>query len=295
MIRTYHHADFDAADLARRKGNQTVSVCLPARDEEATVGPIVERIRAELIEAVPLVDEVVVIDDHSADATAAVARAAGARVVTAAEVLPEFGPGHGKGEALWKSLYAATGDIIVWCDADVRDFTTVYVAGLVGPLLVSHDVVFVKGFYERPLADGMGGGRVTELLARPAIALLFPQLAAVIQPLAGEYAGRRTVLERLPFTTGYGVDLGLLIDVVQRCGAEAVAQTDLGVRVHRNRTLEELGPQALQVLQAALHRAAPGLVADETVLARPGREALSVTYRERPPLAEVPGYHRFSA
>jgi glucosyl-3-phosphoglycerate synthase len=294
MLRTFHHAEFDAAALAAGRGDVTVSVCLPARNEEATVAAIVERVRVELVERVALVDEIVVLDDHSTDATAERARAAGARVVSAARVLPEFGPGHGKGEALWKSLFVARGEIVVWCDADVRDFSPAFVVGLVGPLLRFPDLAFVKGFYERPAADGVGGGRVTELVARPAISLLFPELAAVVQPLSGEYAGRRSVLEQLPFVQGYGVDLGLLVDVVDRFGIEALAQTDLGVRVHRNRSLDELAPQAMQVLQTALRRAAPGLVGPDARLARPGREPLVVEAGERPPLAEVRAGRRVS-
>jgi glucosyl-3-phosphoglycerate synthase len=296
MLRTFHHADFDAAGLVEAKGELTISVCLPAHDEQDTVGPIVERLRRDLVEDHPLVDEILVLDDHSTDRTAERARAAGATVVAAASVLPEYGAGRGKGEALWKSLFASRGEVVVWCDADVRDFSSAFVVGLVGPLLRSSDVVFVKGFYERPVGDGgVGGGRVTELVARPAISLLHPELAAVVQPLSGEYAGRRAVLEELPFVSGYGVDLGLLVDVVRRFGIEAVAQTDLGVRVHRNRPLDELAPQAMQVLQTALRRAAPELVASQALLARPGRDPLVVEIGERPPLVDLPAHRRHSA
>jgi len=182
-----------------------VSVCLPARDEEATVGPIVATIVRELVEGMGVVDEVVVVDDGSTDATAAVAAAAGAVVVAAGDVLAGVGPGTGKGEALWKSLYVATGDVLVFCDADLRDFDPAFVTGLIGPLALRGDVGFVKGFYERPV----GGGRVTELVARPMIGLFFPELAAIRQPLGGEFAARREVLERVPFVQGYGVDLAL--------------------------------------------------------------------------------------
>ncbi len=175
MIRTFDAAEFDAAELARRKDGQRISLCLPARDEASTVGSIVDVVRRELVERVPLVDELLVIDDHSTDRTAAVARAAGAQVISAADVLPRYGGGHGKGEALWKSLFASDGDIVVWCDADVRDFDPAYVVGLAGPLLSRPELGFVKGFYDRPLRDGQdGGGRVTELVARPALALLVP-------------------------------------------------------------------------------------------------------------------------
>ena len=210
-------------------------------------------------------------------------------MINAADVLPRYGGGHGKGEALWKSLFASDGDIVVWCDADVRDFDPAYVVGLTGPLLSRPELGFVKGFYDRPLRNGQdGGGRVTELVARPALALLFPQLASVVQPLAGEYAGRRELLEQLPFVCGYGVDIALLIDVAERFGLDAVAQVDLGTRLHRNRSLSELAPQATAVLQAILSRAAPGLTAETATLLRPDQVAVEVDGAERPPLVTVP-------
>jgi len=296
MIRTFHHAEFEPARLAAAKRGQVISVCLPARNEQDTVGPIVELIRARLVDALGLVDEIIVVDDHSTDDTAAVAAAAGAKVVDAASVLPEYGEGHGKGEAMWKSVFVSEGDLIVWCDADVRDFHESYVIGLLGPLLTCPELVFVKGFYDRPLAsDGNGGGRVTELMARPVISLLFPHLAPIVQPLAGEYAGRREVLEQVPFVQGYGVDLGLLVDLADRFGTEAIGQTDLGTRVHRNRPLEELSPQAMSILQTALRRADPSLIGPSAVLARPGLEPTTIGVAERPPLAQVPSYERSSA
>jgi glucosyl-3-phosphoglycerate synthase len=193
---------------------------------------------------------------------------------------------------MWKSLHVTDGDLVVWCDADVRNFSAVFVAGLLGPLLTSDDVGLVKGFYERPLDGVRGeGGRVTELMARPLISLYFPHLAGVVQPLAGEYAGRREVLERVPFVQGYGVDLGILIDVVERFGLGVLAQVDLGVRVHRNRPLGELGPQALAVLHIALTRAGAHLPPDlGPVLLRPGGPPGAVEVRERPPIIEVPAY-----
>jgi glucosyl-3-phosphoglycerate synthase len=296
ILRTFRAGEFDPARLVEAKGSQVISVCLPARDEAETVGAIVERIRRDLVEGVALVDEILVVDDHSADRTAAVAEAAGATVLQAEEILPEYGAGHGKGEALWKSLYASRGDLIAWCDADVRHFDPMFVVGLIGPLLSRPDLVFVKGLYERPLEPGAGrGGRVTELVARPIVSLLFPHLAAIVQPLAGEYAGRREALEQLPFVEGYGVDLGILIDMADRFGLDAMAQVDLGSRVHRNRPLDELSPQATAVLQTALHRAAPGLIGPSAVLVRPGLDPIEIDVTERPPLVEVPGYRRSSA
>jgi len=273
IVRSWHHAEFSEARLRAAKRGRSISVCLPARDEAATIGPIVRVCRD-----VRLVDEVVVVDDGSTDDTRAVAMAAGARVVAAADVLPECGPGSGKGEALWKSIHAAHGDLIVWCDADVRNFAPRFVVGLVGPLLTNDDVSLVKGFYDRPLDGRPGeGGRVTELVARPLISLLFPHLAPVLQPLGGECAGRREVLEQLPFVQGYGVDLALLVDVAKRFGLGAMAQVDLGVRVHRNRPLAELAAQAEAIIATALSRA--GL-------------AVTVEVEARPPMIEVPAYRK---
>ncbi len=276
-MRTSVLADHPVDELVERKAGTSVSVCLPARDEAATVGLVVARIVAELVERHPLVDEVLVVDDRSTDTTAAVARAAGATVVATADVLPECGPAAGKGEAMWKSLAASHGDLVVWCDADLRDFDPRFVSGLVGPLLADAEIAFVKGCYRRDLDGRPGeGGRVTELVARPLVRLLFPDLARFAQPLAGECAGRRTVLERLPFAPGYGVDLALLIDVAASVGIDAMAQVDLGWRSHRNRPLRELSAQAEAVLAAGLHRAAS-----------PGPPTPSGW---RPPLAEVAAY-----
>jgi glucosyl-3-phosphoglycerate synthase len=252
------------------------------------VGDLVQALHRQLVEGVGLVDEVLVVDDHSSDHTARVATAAGARVVTASEVLPSVAGGRGKGEALWRSLYAAAGDLIVWCDADILDFGPRFVVGLVGPLLARPDIAFVKGFYDRPRNGdrGEGGGRVTELMARPVLATLFPHLARIRQPLSGEYAGRRSLLERLPFVRGYGVDLGLLIDVAHVAGVDAIAECDLGTRRHRNRDLEELGPQALAVLQTALSRAGVRAVEPAT-LHRPERAPLSQVHGEIPPLGTL--------
>jgi glucosyl-3-phosphoglycerate synthase len=204
-------------------------------------------------------------------------------------VAPEAGPGSGKGNAMWKSLLVTEGDIVAWCDADVRNFRPCFVTGLLGPLL-TEDISFSKGFYDRPLDGVRGqGGRVTELVARPLISLFFPHLASFAQPLAGEYAGRRALFEQLPFVEGYGVDLGLLIDVVDRVGLSQVAQVDLGVRVHRNRPLEELAPQATAILHTGLARAGLSMRPDFLpVLSRPWREPEIVEVRERPPIAQLP-------
>jgi glucosyl-3-phosphoglycerate synthase len=288
----------DRLVAAKADHRLSVSVVLPARDEADTVGAIVDVIRRDLVERHRLVDELVVVDDGSTDATAERARAAGARVVAAADVLPELGPGSGKGDVLWKSLHATSGDVVCWVDADLEDFSSHFVTGLLGPLLTVPSTVFSKGFYRRPLGDDPdGGGRVTELLARPVISKLFPYLTGFVQPLAGEYAGRRHALESVPFTEGWGVELGLLIDLCARFGLEHMAQVDLGVRRHRNRTLHELGPQAMAILTVALRKAGipeSDAWGDEFVRYLPGRgvERVPVEVRERPPMREVSAYRQ---
>jgi glucosyl-3-phosphoglycerate synthase len=273
-----------------------VSVCLPARDEAATIGPIVAAIRRELVDATGLVDEIVVIDDGSRDATAEIAAAHGARVVAESSILPELPCGSGKGNALWKSLYACRGDVICWLDADIRNFRTEFVTRLVQPLIDDKRVLFTKAYYRRPLNGELnGGGRVTELAARPLLNHLFPALRDIIQPLSGEYAGRRDILETLPFVEGWGVELALLIDLAQHYGPDVITQIDLGVREHRNRPLEELGPQAYAILLAALRKAG---VDDVSPLAAEftsfddehQRVAVPVEVRERPPMRSIPAY-----
>jgi glucosyl-3-phosphoglycerate synthase len=289
-------ADPDVGELAELKAraSATVSVCLPARDEESTLGQIVASVRRNLVEQ-QVVDEVVVIDDGSTDGTAEVARWEGARVLRADEVLPDVPPGSGKGNALWLSLYACDGDILCWLDADVRNFRPHFVTRLLAPLLLDGAIGFVKGYYRRPLYhEATGGGRVTELVARPVISALFPHLARFVQPLAGEYAGRRELLESVPFVEGYGVDLGLLVDLTARFGDAALAQADLDVREHRNRPLDELGLQAMAVLVTGLRRA--GIPIDKRLseLARFDEdqrpERVPVEIRERPPMITIPQY-----
>ena len=273
-----------------------VSVCLPAWNEAATIGPIVEAVVASGV-----ADEVLVVDDGSTDETAAVARAAGARVVGEAEILPGAGPGTGKGNVLWKSLYECTGDVICWLDADLRNFQPAYVGRLVAPLLHDPDIMFVKAYSERAFEDSpSGGGRVTELVARPLLSLLFPKLADIVQPLAGEYAGRRAALETLPFVEGWGVEFGMLVDIVERFGRDAVAQVDLGVREHRNRPIEELAPQAMAIIATALRRAGvmqlEGPFLELLRYAPDGSlDTTAVEVRERPPINSLPEYRaRFS-
>jgi glucosyl-3-phosphoglycerate synthase len=285
---TFHHREFPVPRLLAAKGDTTVSVCLPARNEEATIGEIVAALRRDLL-GPGAIDELIVLDDHSSDATAAIAHAEGARVVAAADVLPDYGEGHGKGEVLWKSLMVSRGDIVLWCDTDLRDFDHRFISGLLGPLLCEDGFDFVKGFYDRPERGGDGGGRVTELVARPLIALLFPELARIRQPLSGEYGGRRSVLEQLPFVEGYGVEMGLLIDLARLVGTERIAQVDLDVRHHRNRPLDELGPQAAAIMQTVLRRVDLDLV---PVVAQlwSGDTSTDIEAAERPAMVEVAEY-----
>ncbi len=293
--------DWRAVLDAKSRRRLTVSVCLPAHNEAATIGAIVGSVRRTLVDGDGLVDEIVVVDDGSTDDTATIAAAAGARVVREAEVLSHLERGTGKGNALWKSLYECRGDLVCWLDADIRNFRPEFVARLVAPLLAQQHVVFSKGYYDRPL-DGAptGGGRVTELVARPLLSLLFPKVADIVQPLAGEYAGRREALEVVPFVEGWGVEFGLLVDLAETFGRDAIAQVDLGTREHRNKPLEELSTQALAILVTALRRADLLELDDTTaelVRAQSDRvDFVPVEVRERPPMATIPDYRaRFHA
>lgn len=302
--RTWSHRDFDVATLVAAKAEQglTVSVIIPARDEEATVGRVAGTFVDELMGPGGLVDELVVVDADSSDRTAEVARDAGARVVRQADVLPEAGSAIGKGEALWKGLAATEGDLVCFVDADIVDVGQRFVVGLLGPLLTEPEVGYVKATYDRPLDLGgelrpEGGGRVTELLARPLLAAFWPELAWLTQPLSGEYAGRRALLESLPFVRGYGVELAHLVDVAAAHGPQRIAQVDLGRRIHIHQPLDALGRMAAEILHVAVDRLARQgrLVLTDplaTALLQPVRDrtgALELTHHEvspseRPPL-----------
>ncbi len=250
MIATFHHRDFTARDLLRLKAEQgsTVSCVIPTLNEAATVARVIAAVRKSL-----LVDEIVVVDSGSTDATREIAAAAGATVHVAAEIRPEVGPATGKGENLWKSLFVTRGDLVVFVDGDLRNPSPHFITGLVGPLLARPELGYVKAFYHRP----GGGGRVTELLVRPLLREFFPELATLHQPLAGEYAARRSVLESLPFPTGYGVEIAHLLDLWLRSGSATLAQTDLVRRSHRRRPLADLGKMSHAIL-ATMRPRLPG-------------------------------------
>jgi glucosyl-3-phosphoglycerate synthase len=259
--RTWQEPRWTVEELVAAKGGRRVAVVLPALDEEATVGTIAAAIVPLTRGANPLVDELVVIDSGSTDRTVAVAAAAGARVVRRTDVLEDLEPVPGKGEVLWRSLAATTSEIVCFLDSDLVDFDPAFVPALLGPLLTEPGVALVKGFYRRPLRletaeVDTGGGRVTELLVRPLLAALRPQLSGIVQPLGGEYAGTRELLESLPFAAGYGVEIGLLLDTHATRGLDALGQVNLGVRKHRNRSLLQLGVMARQILAAVLARCA---------------------------------------
>lgn len=267
--RTSRADDWLPRDLLEIKSaNQiTVSVVLPALNEERTVGSIVDEIRDAFVVddlrepsvGTGLVDELIVLDSGSTDRTAKVARAAGATVIHRDEVIARIPAVTGKGEAMWRAVAASTGDLIVFVDADLRSFTPSYITGLLGPLLTQPSVDLVKAVYERPLIQGeqvsiAGGGRVTELVARPLLNLYWPQLAGVVQPLAGEYAARRSLLEQLAFPCDYGIDFAMLVDTAELAGVEAIAQVDLGTRLHRHHDERRLGRMSAEILQTAWSR-----------------------------------------
>ena len=276
--RTFRHGEFPAGLLAERR-RPSVSVCLPARDEAATIGPILDCL-------VPLrergvIDQLVVADDSS-DGTAEIAASRGAEVVRQAELMPQFGPVRGKGDAMWRALSVLTGDVVCFLDADSEEFGEHFALGLLGPLVLDDSISFVKGFYRRPLRVGdaqmpEGGGRVTELTARPLLSRFYPELRCVRQPLAGEVAGRRELLRRLPFATGYAVETAMLIDVWREAGLDAIAQVDLDVRQNRHQALADLAPMASAVLAAVVSRLEQERRID------PSGEPLV----ERPPMDEV--------
>ncbi len=259
---TFHAGEFsDIRKLValKEKAGLTVSVGLPALNEEETIGTVIRRVKGPLMDRYPLIDQLIVIDSDSTDRTVEIATELGVPVLRHSEILPELGAYPGKGEALWKSLHALDGDIVAWIDTDIRNIQPRFVYGLLGPLLREPRIQYVKGFYTRPIREGdritpEGGGRVTELMARPLLNLFFPELSGLVQPLAGEYAGRRALLESLPFFTGYAVETGLLIDILEHAGLSAIGQVDLERRIHRNQSLIDLSQMAFVILKAAVRK-----------------------------------------
>jgi len=259
---TYHHSNFqELKELvdAKNKSGLKISLCIPTLNEEKTIGKEVVIFKSELMNRYPLIDEFAIIDSGSKDRTLEVASSFGADTYLASDILPNLKPMRGKGENLWKAIHQLKGDIIVYIDADIKNIHPRFVYGLVGPLIQRPEVKYVKAFYDRPLAfsDSIrpsGGGRVTEILTRPLFSLFFPELTAIIQPLSGEYAVRREVLESIPFPIGYGVETSHLLDVYQMYGMSAFAQTDLDQRVHRNQPTRALGKMSFGILQTFLNR-----------------------------------------
>lgn len=291
----------EAVLAAKQASGHTVSVVIPARNEERTVGEVVSRIRDELILRHPVVDELVVMDSLSSDATAEVARAYGAEVHAVADVLPDLGVLPGKGEAMWKAQFVTSGSLLVFIDADLTEWGPHFVLGLLGPLLADPDVRLVKGFYDRLMEDASGrssseGGRVTELVARPALSLWWPALGGLVQPLAGEWAIRRDLFEQLSVPIGYGVEFASVVDTHDRYGLDAIAQVDLGRRGHQHQSVHDLGAMATEILEIAERRKPNGSwvgARDSVELnqfdrRRPGSwNARTIEVRERPPALTV--------
>jgi glucosyl-3-phosphoglycerate synthase len=305
--RSSHASDWPAGRVAELKGSTTVAVVLPALNEEATVGRIVETIRRGLVERHHVVDELVVVDSGSTDGTHAAATAAGARVVRTSEVLPHIATAPGKGEALWRGVAATTSDVVCFVDSDLRDFSTGFVTGLAGPLVADPSLRLVKATYDRALTQGVdvlptGGGRVTELVARPILDAFWPLLAGFVQPLGGEYAARRSLLEQISFPVGYGVEMAVLVDALQLSGLDALAQVDLVRRKHRNSETVKLGRMAAEILHVSLGRLERDrrlmltspiettLVQFERVAAEFRAVEVDVPVDERPPLSTVAAY-----
>ena len=259
-MQRFHHTEFaDLPHLLSLKGPQKISVCIPTLNEEENIGLIVSSIHDALMRKFPIVNELIVMDSGSTDRTREIAASAGAKVMLSSEIPPALPTHPGKGENLWKSLKVSSGDIVCYLDGDVSNFHTGFVTGLVGPLLQDASIDYVKAFYQRPLLNGeqrenSGGGRVSEILVRPLISMFYPELADIIQPLAGEYAARRSTLESLPFPTGYGVEIAHLIDLLHAGKSSRIAQTNLETRIHRNRSDAELGDTAFAILKVVTRR-----------------------------------------
>jgi glucosyl-3-phosphoglycerate synthase len=312
LANTFHHGEFkDTAELVRAKERRGVKISLafPTLNEESTIGKEILVIKTELMDRFRLLDEIAVIDSGSTDNTRAVAEGLGVRFFPSRDILKKYGFHRGKGENLWKSLYVLSGDIIVWIDADIHNIGPKFVAGLVGPLLMDERISYVKAFYDRPFKapegiQSTGGGRVTEILVRPLFSLFYPELARLVQPLSGEYAGTRKLLQQLPFSVGYGVEVGHLIDIYHRFGCGAIAQVNMDSRVHRNQSVQSLGKMSFGILNTFLGRLAA--YEDARILKATGREHIAVSCAEsrpevipteipaieRPPMIEIEEYRK---
>lgn len=307
---TFHADEFQDLNyllsLKRARG-LSISLALPALNEAKTVGNVIQTIKGALVETAPLLDEIVLIDSDSEDRTREIAQSLDIPVYIHQEVLPEYGSRRGKGEALWKSLYCTQGDIVIWLDTDIVNIHPRFAYGLIGPLLLRPNVRFVKGFYRRPLRVGDkiqagGGGRVTELTARPLLNLFYPELSGVIQPLSGEYGGTRAALEQCAFFSGYGVEIGLLIDMLDKFGLDAIAQVDLQERIHHNQPLEALSKMSFAIIQAVIRKLESRY--GQSILENVNRTMKLIRYeqesfrleieeiaeRDRPPMIELPEY-----
>jgi len=309
---TFHHGEFwDIKELIKEKEKKglKVSVCIPTLNEEKTIGKEIVILRSELMDRYPLIDELAVIDSGSTDNTLKVAASFGADTYLSAEILPNTGFKKGKGENLWKAVHQLNGDIICYVDADIKNIHPRFVYGLVAPLIYRDEIHYVKAFYDRPMAFSSGirpsgGGRVTEILVRPLFSLFFPELTALIQPLSGEYAVRRNVLEKIPFPIGYGVETSHILDVYRQWGLDAFAQTDLDQRVHRNQTTLSLGKMSFGILQSFLNRVESyGMMGKMPELATIYRQfqaqenryeqvTFEIIEEERPPIIEIPEYRK---
>jgi glucosyl-3-phosphoglycerate synthase len=307
---TFHSVEFEQLErllALKRLQNLSISLALPALNEEKTVGKVIETVKRALMDEVPLLDEIVLMDSDSTDRTREIAQSLGVPVYIHQHVLTEYGTRRGKGEALWKSLFVTSGDIVLWIDTDIVNVHPRFIYGLLGPLLANPGVQFVKGFYRRPIKVGEkiqagGGGRVTELAARPLLNLFYPELSGVVQPLSGEYGGRRAALEQMAFFSGYGVEIGLLIDTFEKFGLSAIAQVDLVERIHHNQSLESLSKMSFAIIQAVIRRLerrygrgileevnkTMKLIHYET--SRFFLEVEEIAEKERPPMASLPEY-----
>jgi glycosyltransferase involved in cell wall biosynthesis len=311
---TFHADEFSNLKqlmALKEKQGSTISLAMPALDEEETVGRVIRTIKKALMDKVPLIDEIVLIDSNSTDRTRQIAERLGIPVHIHQNILPELGARPGKGEALWKSLLVTKGDIVAWIDTDIVNIHPRFVYGILGPLLLNRNIQFVKGFYRRPLRvdhkmQAGGGGRVTELTARPLLNLFYPELSGVVQPLSGEYAGRRESLEKATFYSGYGVEIGLLIDIFEQYNLRAIAQVDLLERIHHNQDLEALGKMSFAIIQTVLHklekRYERAIIEDINKTMKMIRydngdyflEVEEIAERERPPMISIPEYQKRS-